>query len=408
MRLRRAFAAHSLSVRHLLPKSALALTAASLLLAGCGGGGSSDDTELEPAFTVIGQSSFVAGAANAGSTTASAATLNSPRGNVAVNDTMMFIADTANNRVLGYSSIPSTNGASADIVLGQGDFTGKTASTSATGLAQPNGVFVDSDYLVVADSGNNRVLIWKGVPTASGTAPTVVIGQADFTSLTSGTSQTALSGPTSAIITPNHKLVVADRGNNRVLIWNTVPTTSNAPADLVLGQADFTSSVHDDEAYSLYSPSSLWSDGYQLFVSDTGNHRVLFWSNFPQDMDAPATYVVGQTDFSRSSAGTSSSTLRSPWGITSDNSGFYVADVGNNRVLKFDSLPSSNNETASFVYGQDDSTFTAATANDEDQDGSKDDTPEADTLNGPTGVFDYNGVLYVTDQNNHRVLLFKP
>lgn len=408
MRVRRAFAACSSSVRQQLPKSALALIAASLLFTACGGGGGSDDKELESAFTVIGQSSFVTGSPNAGSTTPTAATLNSPRGNVAVNDTMMFVADTANNRVLGYSSIPASNGVSADIVLGQVDFSGKTASTSATGLAQPNGIFVDATHLVVADSGNNRVLIWNTVPTTSGKAPDVVIGQTNFTSLTSGTSQTALSGPTAAIITPNHKLIVADRGNNRVLIWNAVPTTSNTPADLVLGQSDFTASVHDDEAYSMYYPSSLWSDGYQLFVSDTGNHRVLYWPNFPQDIDAAATYVVGQTDFSRSTAGTSSSTLRSPWGITSDNSGFYIADVGNNRVLKFDSMPSANGEAASFVYGQDDDTFTAATANDEDQNGTKDDTPEADTLNGPTGVFNYNGVLYVTDQNNHRVLLFKP
>ncbi|MGH8447173.1 MAG: hypothetical protein ACREVL_18045, partial [Solimonas sp.] len=233
-----------------------------LTLAACGGGGSGDDNELESAFTVIGQKTFTAQTANQGSTTPSDSSLNSPRGNTAVNDTMMFVADYANNRVLGWSSIPTSNGASADIVLGQGgDFTTKTAATTQAGLAQPNGVFVNDSYLVVADTGNNRVLIWTPVPTSSSTLPTVVIGQSSVTTATAGTgtniAAATLNGPTAAIIAGG-KLVVADRGNNRVLIWNTVPTTSGAGANLVLGQEDFVSSLHDDEEYSLYTPSSLW------------------------------------------------------------------------------------------------------------------------------------------------------
>ena len=38
------------------------------------------------------------------------------------------------------------------------------------------------------------------------------------------------------------KLLVCDKDNNRVLIWNTVPTTNGQPADVVVGQTDFTSS----------------------------------------------------------------------------------------------------------------------------------------------------------------------
>jgi len=29
------------------------------------------------------------------------------------------------------------------------------------------------------------------------------------------------------------------------------------------------------------------------------------------------------------------------------------------------------------------------------------------TMSSPTGVFIYSGVLYVSDRNNHRVLLFQ-
>ena len=34
--------------------------------------------------------------------------------------------------------------------------------------------------------------------------------------------------------------MVADTDNNRVLIWNSIPTTNGANADLVLGQDNFT------------------------------------------------------------------------------------------------------------------------------------------------------------------------
>ena len=33
---------------------------------------------------------------------------------------------------------------------------------------------------------------------------------------------------------------MADTQNNRVLIWNTIPTKNNQPADLVLGAPNFT------------------------------------------------------------------------------------------------------------------------------------------------------------------------
>ena len=40
----------------------------------------------------------------------------------------------------------------------------------------------------------------------------------------------------------NGKLFVADTGNNRVMIWNSIPSKNNQPADLVLGQPNFTTS----------------------------------------------------------------------------------------------------------------------------------------------------------------------
>lgn len=382
---------------------ATALLALSLSACGGGGGGDDDDDELIPAFGVIGQADFVSARPNRGGS-ATAATLAQPLGNIATDGSKLYIADTANSRVLGFNSIPSSNGAVADFVLGQSSVSGISPGTAANRLAQPGSVYTDGNRLVVADSGNNRVLIWNTLPQTTGALPDVVLGQADFNSSQSGTSERLLAYPTAAILAGN-RLVVADQNNNRVLVWNQIPTVSNTPADQVLGQTSFVTNVAEDAAEQMNRPVALWSDGFRLLVADSGNNRVLAWQLFPQQQFAArADYVIGQTDFNRSTVGSSSSTLRTPFGVSSDGTYLYIADSGNNRVLRFDGFPLANGLAASEVYGQAD--FTHNTANDADQDADIDDTPDATTLNGASGVYVSNGVLYVTDRNNNRVLQF--
>ncbi|WP_154662638.1 NHL repeat-containing protein [Solimonas flava] len=394
-----------------LLKPALAATVA-VLLAACGGGGGGNKKNLEEAYTVVGQADFKTGTA----ASPSASTLRSPQSNVATNGTKFAVADASNNRILIWNSIPSSNGAAASVVLGQADFSTRTAATTQAGLNSPQSVFISNeDKLVVADQGNHRVLIWNSIPTASNTPADVVVGQDSFTAkqvdldgVDGKPSARGLDGPYDAIVTADGKLIVADTNNNRVLIWNTLPTSNGQAANIVLGQVDFTSDDDDDEADAMNVPRGLWSDGAKLMVADSGNNRVLYWPNLPQTSTVKASYVVGQTDFSRNTAGTSASSLRNPVSVSSDGAGFYVADAGNNRVLRYDSLPSSKGMNADFVYGQDNDSFAASTANDENQDGKRDDNPSAKTLSGPTGAFVYDNNLYVTDSSNNRVLFFNP
>jgi hypothetical protein len=378
------------------------LLLAATLLAACGGGSDGDDVELIDAFAVLGQSGFSDDLPNRGGA-AGAGTLAQPLGNIAVSGDVLFIADTANNRILGYRSLPINNGAAADFVLGQVDFTATTGGTAVDRMALPASAYVGEGRLIVADSGNNRVLVWNDVPTESGTPPDVVVGQTDFNGGTSGTTASTLRYPTSAIIS-NGRLVVADQNNNRVLVWNSVPDSNGMPADLVLGQRSFTTRIADDAEDEMDRPASLWSDGFRLLVADTGNNRVLYWSLFPQDSGDAADYVLGQSDFNRSAAGTSSISMRAPFGVTSDGTRVYIADSGNNRILQFSAFPIANGIAASKVYGQDG--FARNTPNDDDQDGEVDDNPTQRVMNGVSGVHSHSGVLYATDRNNHRILLF--
>jgi hypothetical protein len=72
--------------------------------------------------------------------------------------------------------------------------------------------------------------------------------------------------------------------------------------------------------------------------ADTGHNRILIWklSDIVADQDAAAaTIVLGQTDFTGNGSGSTTSTLNAPHGLAVGFSGLYVTDTGNDRVLIF-------------------------------------------------------------------------
>ena len=80
----------------------------------------------------------------------------------------------------------------------------------------------------------------------------------------------------------------------------------------------------------------------------------------------------------------------------SDGVHLVVADTDHNRVLIWNHIPSSNNVPADVVVGQKD--FVSV--------GIPGDTPIAQSMRGPQGVWLQNGKLYVVDTQNNRVLIF--
>ena len=80
-------------------------------------------------------------------------------------------------------------------------------------------------------------------------------------------------------VSPNI-LYVADTGNNRVLAWkNAAGFTNGQKADLVIGQIDFyhTLALGPGTTFQagLTAPSGLAVSGGDLYIADTGNNRVL-------------------------------------------------------------------------------------------------------------------------------------
>ncbi len=264
----------------------------------------------------------------------------------------------------------------ANLVVGQPDFTTTLTNLTQNGLNNPTGVASDGHILVVADTDNNRVLIWNPIPTVNGAPATVVLGQKDFTTLQPATTVSASSmrGPQGVWI-QGQQLFVADSGANRVLIWNSIPTQNTQAADIVLGEPNMTTAPDNPAttAQSMFSPVSVTSDGTRLYVTDLGNNRVLIWNHIPTANGQAADIELGQPDFksnaSNNTAGICPSTgsgssavypalcgasLSFPRFALSDGTRLYVADGGNDRVLVYNSIPTANAARAQVVLGQQD------------------------------------------------------
>jgi hypothetical protein len=210
---------------------------------------------------------------------------------------------------------------------------------------------------------------------------------------------------------------VTDRDNHRVLYF---APDGNTTADRIYGQhGNFaTNMVNNDGTVTYGEPSADNLGTYilgvavdrndGLYVSDSSNHRVLYYAN---DGNTTADRVYGQfNDFTtnaRNNDGTgrrgspSADSLNFPRGLAVDaNNGLYVADRDNNRILYF---ADDGNTTADRVYGQ----FGSFTTNAESNDGSGNrGTPSADNLSHPKAITVGNGGLYVADTLHHRVLFF--
>ena len=331
----------------------------------------------------------------------------------------MVVADTGSHRILVYSPVPNAIQPSAVQVIGQSAFTGSvanqgTAANSNT-LNTPMGIWTDGTRVIVADQGNNRVLIYNNISTLGATngSADVVIGQADMVSnkpnqgvtLTPGAN--TLYAPT-GVFYDGTRLFIDDLDNNRILVYNTLPTVNGASADEVIGQGTFTSykansGMSGVTSQELSGPKGLWVDSGNLYVADTGNHRVLIYNNGGSGIDSisgnnpAADAVVGQKSFTTNANGCSATQLNGPMGVCAVNCQMYIADTGSERVLVYNQIPTGTaNPPAAVVLGQPNMTSYSSST-----------VVKANSFINPFGIQAVGGVLYVTDQNENRLLAFQ-
>ena len=356
------------------------------------------------ADVVIGQPDMISNSRNQGGSPSSK-TLSAPRF-VSTDGVRLAVADTANHRILIYNSIPASNNVAADVVVGQPDFASVSINqgggASARTIYWPYAVLIANSKLLVADSFNHRVLIYNTVPTSNNAAADVVIGQPDFESVQKNRNggatpaQNSLSGPT-GLSFDGTKLFILDHYNNRLLIFNSMPTALNANADVVVGQSNFTSFGGYCTATRYYQPYDVICAGGKLLVSDTYNNRVLVYNSVPTTNGAAADVAIGQADLVSNSSGISDHQLNNSYGIYSDGTKLFIPDAGNRRVLVYNSIPAASGASADLVIGQPDFTH-----NQENQA----DICAANTMYSPISMCYDDEKLFVSEHQNHRILIY--
>jgi uncharacterized protein (TIGR03437 family) len=75
-----------------------------------------------------------------------------------------------------------------------------------------------------------------------------------------------------------NRLFIADGGNDRLLVFNQIPTQNAQAADDIIGQIGGSVNQASDAADSLRTPMSLAWDGTNLYVSDAFNRRITVYS----------------------------------------------------------------------------------------------------------------------------------
>lgn len=369
-------------------------------------------------------------------------------------DHRLFVPDEYNHRVVVWQLDELNRIADYDArwVLGQPDLnTSLMGEPTARNMTVPIGGAYDASTkrLFVGDGYHNRILVYDVAPGTleSGMAASVVIGQADFESVTRQAGRTGINfgvrmgrGIASdflpmgfAVDENGQRLFVSDGENNRILIYDIRQSElrNGAAAIGVLGQADYEGTSVRPGALGVDNPGHLAYDAEtdRLFAIDAGRKTVLVFDVAADRFEdgQAAIGVIGSDSFDTPAPagggalaavlGTApridGSSFVTPNGIAHDplRQLLYVADGGGtfgvpaDRILVFDVAPErlENGPEAVATLGAPDATTPATPTW-----GGNEPVPGQFRVRDTRGIdLDYeNGRLWATGSFESRVVSF--
>ena len=125
---------------------------------------------------------------------------------VAFGEAGLFISDTGNNRVLYWKELPTENGQPADLVIGQGTFTENGANR---GLDEASNCTLNDPYGLLLIDEEEEEEEFRGIPMPD--------EDEDEDSSLVATEEEPEEPQ------PKFKLFICDRSNSRIAVWNELP-----------------------------------------------------------------------------------------------------------------------------------------------------------------------------------------
>ncbi|HEX5395446.1 MAG TPA: ATP-binding protein [Candidatus Saccharimonadales bacterium] len=332
----------------------------------------------------------------------------------------LFVADTANGRILIYDLDSSNNltSYSANHVIGHPSF----SDFSADGLPKQNNLMWNfsggktamaydnvNNRLFVSDYDNNRVMVYDlsgGI--TNGMNASYVLGQPNFTSNGTFTTQSSLWSPQGlAYDSANSTLYVTDRGNYRVMVYDlSGGITNGMNASYVLGQPNFTTNSYKLNLQKGVGETGLAYDNvnHRLFTSGGGSsgYVIIYDLSGGISNGMDASWILGDINFDSTDGSVNSLSdkqrMSEPSGLWYDTTAqaLFVADSLYNRVTVFNLTGGiTNGMSARDLIGQ--ANYSASGSG-----------TSQTQLKNPTGVT-YDSAsqkLYVSDKGNNRVMIY--
>jgi streptogramin lyase len=315
----------------------------------------------------------------------------------------MWISDTSNYRLVQYKNSDITSNAYPYYcrrVLGQSQFyiQGKSASTQYN-LSNATDIAFDKNNNLWCADRSGMVKGFQYPNYSQQVMQNWAIG-GSFTTA-GGLTQNGMTSPNHAVSFDNFgNMFATDNYYNRILGFSAGSLYGNNEpnAFVVIGQPNFTTGSDVGTTtqstlniYNTYTNQLVgkvaFDSNNNMYVADTYNNRIMIFpygSGFTNGMNA--SIVLGQTSFTTSTTGSTSSTLNNPAGILIDKAGnLWVLDAGNGRVQKFVPPFTTGMAASISITG-----FAVSIT----------------TFGGM--VFDLLGNLLVADCNNNRILGFPP
>ena len=260
-----------------------------------------------------------------------AAQFNSPRG-IAVRGTTIYVSDTTNHRIRRIGAQATTPPPPVSTLVGSGTAAFTDASGAEAQFSSPEDLATDSTGNVyVADTANHciRKITSAGVVTTfAGTCRTM--GSANHAT---DATMASFNAPEGLAVDGTGNVYVADTGNH--VIRRIAAGATGGAVTTLAGTAGTTGFMEGTGAAAQFSsPKGIAINraGTELYVADTGNHRIRKITN-PAGV---VTTLAGSGTAGHNDATGAAAQFSSPEGIAINSAGteLYVADTGNHRIRK--------------------------------------------------------------------------